>query len=579
MNDSDSANWSTQEELERLIELAPTAIRRQALQRQLMAMKASSQAVEKANEDVSLEMDSAKTENNSESSEQDNIPFKQTDEPVKQDDFAAEKVDVLPKQEDVAVEGADSTAPEIDLSTEQSHPATKEIDVLEEQVGVSAEEDDDSLKQQDLPVQQDHSSVEEVDVFVEQDDTTVEESGISVEHDDVTVEREDILSVKSDDAVVEKNNISPEQDNVYLDTVEVIDKQQDDQKTETVELSFEEDAVLKQGKQPDNFYVYMRRKSRFSPVKWALLSAAALLILIISLMLAGEKTSTEISESNIQRGIDSMAAQVEVFTGQIKRMFAQVKTMLLGADESTEFSAQTESAVMSGKFGGRDAMLKMYEAQSIALNALLNFDEFIELNGVAHSQQKVDVKNLLQSAQTQQRLGQYSEAAEFYRRVNAELERFMDTGKQFIAQKKATELARLNWESYRWQFYYKTQDLPLISEEMALIALDARINNVPGGQAPVSEQTLTEYRAIENRYIKLLSSAEKAIKARVTVEPVRQQWHQLRDEHNLDESVVNDIEQHYILAVELEAAGDFQKAVEGYKLAGDSYTKALAKFR
>ncbi len=606
MNDSDSANRSNKEELERLIELAPTAIRRQALQQQLRAMQKSSEDIKTSDKDVSLKTHNDEIEDDSKSLDQDNVTFKQTDERLKQDDAVANKVDVPPEQEDVIVEDTNSTAPEIDSSMKQIHATAKEIDILAEQVDALIERDDDSLKQQDFSIQQDHSTVEKTDILVakgdmtveetdvsveknddlikqkvdlvQQDNATVEEADISVEHDDVTVEKEDVLSVKSDDTAVEKASVSPEQNDVDIDKVEAIPKQPDDKKTEAVDLSFEENAVLKQGKQPDNFYVYMRRKSRFSPIKMVLLSAILLLILITLLMLFGQNTPTETSESNIQGETDSMAVQAEGFEGQIKRVFLQIKNMLLGADESTEVPVQSESSVTSGKFDDRDAMLKMYQEQSIVLDTLLKFDEFIALNGVSQSQQEVDVKYLLQSAQMHQQREQYNEAIEVYRRLNTTLERFMNTGRQLTVKKKAAQLARSNWESYRWRFYQKTQGLPLISEEMALKALETQINSAQRDEVLTNEQALAEYKAIESRYIKLLDSAEQAIKARLTVEPVRQRWHQLRDEGNLGQSAVNAVEQHYILAVELESAGDFQKAVEGYKLAGDAYTKALGNF-
>ena len=59
------------------------------------------------------------------------------------------------------------------------------------------------------------------------------------------------------------------------------------------------------------------------------------------------------------------------------------------------------------------------------------------------------------------------------------------------------------------------------------------------------------------------------------MEPIRQQWLQFRDEHNLDDTAIIGIEKAYSRGAKFESSGAFQEAIENYQLAGDGYVKAL----
>ena len=145
-------------------------------------------------------------------------------------------------------------------------------------------------------------------------------------------------------------------------------------------------------------------------------------------------------------------------------------------------------------------------------------------------------------------------------------------------------MARLNWESYRWKLYRDAQKLSLTPQESTLIELESKIATAiqetqqsEGSESikSIVQQALAGYKEIERQYIKLLDSVKEVVKARTSVEPVRQQWLQFRDEHNLDDTAITDNEKAYSRGAKFELAGSFQEAIKNYQLAADGYMKAL----
>ena len=421
-----------------------------------------------------------------------------------------------------------------------------------------------SLQQQLMAMEEADGSFEKTGVSVE-DDTTVKKADESVEGDDTTVKKVD-ESVEGDHTTVEKANVSVE----------------DDTTVKKVGVSAEQNRFLEQGKQADKSYAAMQRRSRLSPVKIILLATAIILMLASSVVLIRPDIFTvEFEElaakvkSDAQVYMDTAMEYVEAFKHSVQTTFLQIKTMVL-EDEPIDVPSSVVTvaeSMVETTVEIQNSVLNMYKAKSLALDSILKFDNFIELNGMPRPLKEAEIKTLLHSAQSHQQYGQYNKAIASYHQVSAELESLMNMTQQLIVKQRAAELARLSWESYRWNFHRDAQNLPLTSEESTLVDLENETNTMT--HDGIVQRAIIGYEDIEHQYVELLGAVKGVAKARASVELVQQQWYQFRDRYNLNSVSIPGIEKAYRRGIKLELAGAFQDAIDSYEVAGNRYKKAL----
>ena len=450
---------------------------------------------------------------------------------------------------------AGHTREELERLIEQA-PTAIHRQALEQQL-LALGKADKTLEKPEAPVKQDESVDDQDQIQDDQQEPTVEQQQEQDKELDKEPDKEEPV-----EELVEVTDVSTEQDKIV----------------EKVEGEITENRLLGQQNETEPSHAATTRKSRLISVKAIFLAIAALLVLAITIVIVRPNLFPPMVEelavkvkSDAQVHVDKVVIALEQAKQSVQSMFSQTEAK--EEEETTVDDVATSVSTAPAEPNTQNLLLDMYEAKSMALDAVVAFDNFVELNGMPSPQREAEIKLLLQSAQDQQQYERYDEAIALYRQVSADLEGLMTISEQLMEKQRAVELARLKWESYRWQFYRDAENLSLTPEESKLIELENEISTMI--QSGATQQIAAKYRDIDDQYAMLLDAVKDAARERSSVVSIRQHWQQFREQYDLDDELVADLQQNYQLAIELESTGDLQGATDNYKIVFDGYKKVL----
>ena len=582
----DTSNQVAQEELERLIASAPTAIHRQALQQKLKAIKENKESdVERETDETDKETDKQVETPGQPITQNDTvaIPAKENSAPVENPVIGNPVIEspVVDKpfsdKKDTSLQQDKTTTKQSDIVDDKAYTAgghitdnNNEVVVEQEDTAVKnhdrfANPDNDLVEHEEMVVEKaseltqeygiandaNQPSMESADTLIENNDTLTSQDDITVEQDNVSIQKEASIIAEDIQMPAEPNPIPPGPNPIKAEQLELTSKNNPiENNNETINQiekiagSIEENAVLKQGRQPDNFYVSMRPKSRWSRVKMVFSIIVIALVAASSVVLVQQYYGRNPGFTSIA---DLNSPEIMVPTGN---------------------DSKVSNDTLLQEVSPENTMIDMYRAKSIALDSLLKLDELVESNNLLHTEEKSQIKRQLESAKTQQANGQFDQAEKTYQQVSAQLEDIMSTAQQLSANKSAAELARLNWESYRWNLLRDTQNLPLNKQEIMLIDLETKTNQI--AQNGDVREALEGYQQITREYTGLSNEIKSVASARALVASLQQEWRQISD------TEIADAKEAYINGIKLENEGNYPAAIDSYRIAENQYNEALA---